>query len=755
MKKRLLLLFCFAALLAGCKREEGLHKLDLIQLLPYAEHNSDTQVLVFGTTEGKRSQLAGWGEVEKQGNESYQWAVNRSAAFFFNISKTQPLYLHLKIGSFFPNRAQLLINKKPLRTIEIPEVADVVSVAIPENVLQEKTNVIELLFDELRKSRKPDPRDLAAAAYFAVLTPAKYISDMPGSFDWNGKVDSIILQKKNRAAFVFPAGGSLRFYEKLNRNSVLQFGSYYRPSAMSEDDDFARFTVTVRTANGKSMEIYKKDADSSTYDFRRISLARFVLEEKSAVHEIEFHLQRNSILDNGRAAWIEPALFLNSERQSDAPDLEQIETLRRNNNRANVVLIILDAAGAKHVSSYGYFRKTTPNIDELAAHGIRFEQAHTQAVYTLASTASLMSGLDPFNHRIILRRSKLPQHTITLAERFRDGGYDTGTFVANGNASSIFGMTQGFQEVGEVFREPNYSGWGKDITNRFTGWLGKVRAKPFFAYLHYREPHAPFNPPDEFKKQFTDPNYQGLKDASYERRQQINMGEGGSNQAERDYITATYDENLHYGDYEVGRVIAKLKELGVFDNTILVVTSDHGEAFWEHGFQGHNSQLYEESVRIPLVIKLTRNSGIKEKVVNSTVRTIDLYPTLVDLLNLSRRDMRVDGKSFIPYFLSAADDERGVMSQIIEERGYSFKEDGYKFIIHLASRKEELYNLADDPQELKNLVEREPVRAHYMRSRIFGWMASNKRIGRWQKTEKATIDDTTRENLKALGYVDE
>ena len=146
----------------------------------------------------------------------------------------------------------------------------------------------------------------------------------------------------------------------------------------------------------------------------------------------------------------------------------KLEALRKANRDANVIILLLDAASAGHFGTYGYFRNTTPVTDQLAREGVQFNSAYTQAVYTLASTASLMSGMYPFHHRVLYLKDRLPSDVFTIAEAFRDGGYQTGTFVANGNASTTFGMTQGFQKIREVFRDKNYTGWGQDVTNSFT-----------------------------------------------------------------------------------------------------------------------------------------------------------------------------------------------------------------------------------------------------------------------------------------------
>jgi arylsulfatase A-like enzyme len=744
-------------LVAGCFTHAPTQvSIDLIKRLPYAEKIDESQVIVFGRSQDKNFLLAGWSQPEKDGNETFQWASAQKTSFFFKNRRTEPLYLHIKLGSFFSNSASVFVNRQNAGRIKINGEADVYSLRLPKQALHPDTNVIEFDWDELRRpENQEDPRSLAAAAYFAVITPAQYLSGPPHIDSKNSDPEQQFLNinGKKRAAIQLPVGGTIRYYEKLNKNSRLKFGIYYHPPAISEDEDYADFTVLLRKDGTTEKQVFEKRAGDETASFENLSLGKYIFSTEPAVYEIEFRLNRNSVFDSGKAAWIEPQLLQDAEKKSSVDD-EAVERIRTNHEGANVIIMLLDAAGAKHFQAYGYNRDTAPNFDALAREGVLFDRAYCQAVYTLASTGSLMSGLDPYRHQVILRKSKLPSTTITLAERFQSSGYNTGTFVANGNASNTFGMTQGFNEVAEVFRDPNYTGWGSDISNRFFQWLDKSKEdRPFFAYLHYREPHAPFNPPEKFKNRFTDPNYTGYRDASYEMRRKINMGEVQATKADRDYIIATYDENLRYGDYEVGRVINKLKQNNMYENTVIIVTADHGEAFWEHGFQGHNSQMYEESIHIPLVIKFAGKS-VKAKRVPQPVRTIDIYPTLVDLLQFSRRQMNVDGHSFIPYLFSSDSPETPVMTQTIASQAYGYIENGYKYMVHIQTRKEELYDLKSDPMEKFNRIDVDRVQAAYLRSRVFGWLAAGKQARSRYKTEQAVIDPTTRENLEALGYID-
>ncbi|HEY7160299.1 MAG TPA: sulfatase [Acidobacteriota bacterium] len=705
-------------------------------------------MIPFGRPEGKQFLLQGWAEPERDGNDMYQRATSNKTTFVFNASEVEPLFLHMKLSSSQGNTAEVLLNKKPVGNIKINGEPEVYSVHIPSDVVHANTNVVELDWNETPETTK-------TAAYFAAITPAKYLTGdpaLPVRIPTGPKL--LEFDGKKRPAVTLPQGGTIRYYEKLNKDSNLQFGIYYKPPALSEDDDFADFSVTLRQDGKPDQRVFQKHVTNDIAENEKILLEKYLKSDEPQIYQIEFKLHRNSILDSGNAAWIEPILYQDFSPQN-GPSARAVEELRQENNGANVIIIILDAGGAKHFPMYGYYRDTTPNIKNLSKDSVLFERAYTQAVYTLASTATLMSGLDPFRHQIIYRKSALPDKTYTLAERFRDSGYSTGTFVSNGNASSIFGMTQGFQEVREVFREPGYSGWGSDITNGFTQWLQKLKpGRPFFAYLHYREPHAPFNPPESFKNHFTNPNYMGYRDASYEMRRKINMGEISVTPADREYIEATYDENLRYGDYEVGRVLKKLKDMKLYDNTILIVTADHGEAFWEHNFQGHNSQLYEESVHIPFILKLSSKTNLNKKKVNNPIRTVDIYPTLVDLMELSRRDWNVDGHSFISYLLSDKLEDVPVFTQTIAEQAYSWMEGNFKYIYHRHTNTEELYNLKTDPGERTNLIKTNPIETAYLRSRLFGWHAEKKGSGSRIKTDRAVMDESTRENLKALGYID-
>jgi arylsulfatase A-like enzyme len=717
---------------AACKLQKNANDqpIDLIKQIPYAEKSDNFQIIIFGTPVGKRSVVSGWLPADKNSGETFQWVGSEKSALTFKWNRIEPLYLHIKTRSFFENSAQVLLNGKTVGTIQVQTEPEVNTVELPAEMVNSEGNTIEFIWNELRQPPRPkNAPKVAAGAYFAMITPAKYLAGDPLTDLEKANSQSAMMSVagKNRASASLNLGGTLRFYERLNKNSRLQFGILYDSPTISESDDFSDFNITLQKDGQKEQTIFQEKATDDYTSRESIALSKYINASEPEVYKIEFHINRNSILDSGKTAWIEPVLYQGFTSRNDTPE-ESISKLRRENERANVIIIIMDAAGAKHLQSYGYQRKTTPNVEKIAHDGIQFDKAYCQAVYTLASTATLMSGLDPYTHRIVDNRLKLPEKIVTLAERFSNSGYTTGSFIANGNASATYGMTQGFHEVREVYNEPNYTGWASDITKRFTQWLRKMEPeRPFFAYVHYREPHGPFNPPESFKNYFRDPNYTRFKDASDEMRRKLRSGEIAETQADRDFITASYDENLRYGDYEVGRVMDELKRLKMYDRTIIIITADHGEAFWEHDFQGHNSQLYEESTHIPLILKLTAASNLRGKRVGTPVGTVDVYPALVDLLQLSKKSWDVDGRSFVPYLVTKKSENLPVLSQTINEQAFSYTEGNFKYIYHKENGAEELYDLKADPKEQQNIINTMEIQRGYLRTRLFGWQAMNKK----------------------------
>jgi len=332
----------------------------------------------------------------------------------------------------------------------------------------------------------------------------------------------------------------------------------------------------------------------------------------------------------------------------------------------DVLLISIDTLRADALSCYGNPAPTSPVLDALAAGGLRFDEALTQAPNTATSHATLFTGLAPWTHRVANLTSLehgtpgLPPAFITLAERFRDAGHDTAAFTDGGPLGRAWNLMQGFEVLAADFEGIEAK---VDAT---LAWLeerpqGSADRAPHFLFLHTYQVHAPFLPPLDVRDRFnTQPDYDGpVLEAELEARALREAGgEEGPNgliqlrdkdrfdAADMRYLQDLYLAELAWTDQQLGRLFDELKARGEWDELTVIVTSDHGEEFGEHGRIGH-VQLYRETLRVPLIVKLPE--GMHEEArgleVEERVNQVDVHATLVDMLG---QDWPLDqGRSFL------------------------------------------------------------------------------------------------------------
>lgn len=428
--------------------------------------------------------------------------------------------------------------------------------------------------------------------------------------------------------------------------------------------------------------------------------------------------------------------------QTSVPPTMDLESFRIRHEQDNVMIFVFDAMNPLHLGCYGYPKNTSPVLDSLAAEGIIWEKAFAPAPYTLASTGSLLVGLYPAIHGVLAEGDKLPEQFKTMAEFFRDSGYETGMFIGTPNATKIFGYAQGFKHVWSPARVID----ADEIRAHVQTWLKKVQNRPFFSYVHIREPHLPFKPPPEFLRRFRDePNFLVP---------QFEFSIPPSDE-DKSKIRDVYDANIAFGDSELGNIFASLRALGLDQKTIIIVLSDHGEAFWEHQVQGHNLTLYDEMLRIPLIIRFPQEPKLTKISKTNLVANFDIFPTLVDLFPFSRKGIFLSGKSLLPYLLSETKHpDRILHSQRYGNHHFALRSSTMKYIRDYERGREEFYDLSTDPSETKNLIRSYPILSRYYRAQLEKTRDKQRRARDSLRIQqpKAVIDDQTREHLKALGY---
>lgn len=424
----------------------------------------------------------------------------------------------------------------------------------------------------------------------------------------------------------------------------------------------------------------------------------------------------------------------------------------------NVVLLVMDTARADHFSCYGYERSTSPDIDALAAVATRYEHAIAPAPWTLPSHASMFTGKDKFEHgaRTYEELSQapnnarpLPEDQVTIAAALRALGYRTGGFVANrAFAGPGWGLERGFDTY---VAQP---GPGSRVNALALEWLDSVRAGPFFLFVNYMDTHGYYNAtPRPGVVVWSVQNERKLLDRVYD---VIMAGDEPVPTELLQQLVDQYDTAIANVDLHVGHVIERLRELKLYDNTLIIVTADHGEFLGEHGLMTHSKDVYEEVAKVPLVIKNPFQ----------TSPSLVLQPTsLTVLARLILAQLPPDIITrYDPYFPNAPGKQ-----PVLCESYYSRPKDlnhpiwGHRFhrirsaiydwpykYIHSTDCQCELYNLEEDPYESRDLYEAKPEVA----AKMLGMLEEYKHTrGESASTATKTLTDEDIERLKSLGYL--
>jgi arylsulfatase A-like enzyme len=476
-------------------------------------------------------------------------------------------------------------------------------------------------------------------------------------------------------------------------------------------------------------------------------------------HEIDIQL---AVVDQGRLVLRVGGTRGTSESTHFAlAQVRLVEPLERAASRepTNVILYLIDTLRADHTSTYGYKRVTTPRLDELAAESTVFTQAYSTSAWTRPATASLLTSLYPTHHGATDETS-LPLEVVTAAEHFRRAGHSTWAFVANGNIH-LKGLhfEQGFDRFQAMAGiRGDCHARTEEVNALMFRQLADFADEPFFLYVHTVDPHSPYDPPVNERGRFTDPGYSGPVRPSMTFRRQLRRL--GLNEEDRAHVSALYDECILYQDAMLGELLDHLDALRLREHTLVIVTSDHGEELHDHGDWEHGSRLYEEQIRVPLVVYAPKTSAAQGRV-GTRVQIIDILPTLLSWFGLPGRegchgdDLSVLlGDSSSLYFELRplyCEELRGGGEQSL----FSLTQGSYKIIRRIGGTgsSHALYNLVEDPHEWRNLAfEEERTRDRMIQAldayprRFEGTFT----VG--DSPRKAVLDAEAVQALRALGY---
>lgn len=393
----------------------------------------------------------------------------------------------------------------------------------------------------------------------------------------------------------------------------------------------------------------------------------------------------------------------------------------------HIVLISIDTCRADYFSCYGYPKNTTPNIDAFAGSATRFENTISPIPITLPAHSSMLTGMIPPAHGVHNNIGfQLAPSNLTLAEILKTNGFDTAAIVSASVMEKQFGLNQGFDLYYDRFKRADYNKnihgneRKADATTRLAlDWLDRKKDGRFFLFLHYYDPHIDYSPPEPYASEFSDNPYAG---------------------------------EIAFTDHCIGQVIEKLKELDLFDSTLIIITGDHGEMLGEHGEDTHAYFIYESAIKVPLLVKLPGQT--EAGVMSPPVGIVDLVPTLCSLLEIDipaqiqGQDISTMLRGEIP-----AGYERFLYSECgtAQELGASglmaVSTERWKYI---QAPRPELYDIAADPQEQFNLINENQQRARILEDKLLVILENSVRK---EQDSQIELDAETIKRLESLGYV--
>lgn len=450
------------------------------------------------------------------------------------------------------------------------------------------------------------------------------------------------------------------------------------------------------------------------------------------------------------ARCVVPALLMSVLAACPAPQEKPLQ---------GAVLILLDTVRADHLSSYGYARPTSPNLERLAASGVRFQQTVSCAPWTRPSVAAILMGRYPsavWGEQVLVSDS--------LVDRIRASGYRTAGFTEGGYVSRKWSMDQGFETYAEekgAIIAPQPTGGIANTFRQAQDWLRTHKSERFFLFIHTYEPHAPYTNHDFATGM--DPGRIGEK-FSIELLPDLQAGRLTLTPEETAYVRALYDGDLLNTDRFVGAFLGFLHEIGLDERTLIAVASDHGEEMGEHfptNIGDHGHSLYDDLLLVPLIIHRPGHEYAVRRV-RSQVRTIDVMPTILDLLGVAP-DPKLDGTSLVPLMNGTEVADRDAMSgwphkgelrASLRARGFKYVTtvgvEGIRYPVLHPAPPHELFDLAADPGETKNLAEARPELAREMHDTLM--QRRDQVLGR-ESGQPPVVAPEIDERLKSLGYV--
>lgn len=551
---------------------------------------------------------------------------------------------------------------------------------------------------------------------------------------------------------ICPPKTTFEFPVKVTNGSVLEFGYTIAPYSTERHNGKVNFSIYFEWDKAKRC-IFSKVLDPTNPSHWDIFFEKIEFEDKDIKEgRLLFVTQSHRAKEKkpGISSWVAPRLYLKKDPKKTR----------------NIILISLDTVRRDFIGVFNADPELSPNIDSLAKDCVVFENAYSQASWTLPSHVSLLTGLNPASHGTNIDSNTIPEKIKTLPQFLRERGYIN--FAYTGLIFYRHGFPKGFDHYkfadGTLFPDAS-----KPVFERAEIFIRNYKYRDFFLFLHTMQFHSPFPSAENIRQKILK-NKRYLMDSSYVERLFKKAKYGKSlNKEEIEEIKLIYKVAIRTIDeHLIGPLIKTLKEEGIYDQTMIIITSDHGEEIHDHGKFGHGHTLYNELIRVPLLIKFPKSKFAGKKV-KKNVRHVDIVPTILDVIDMDYSKYNFDGKSLIPLIEEDEKEDRICFSENVFDglfvppippkvsviwRNYkliyndTIKDWKKYFGAPPASIPFEFFDLEKDPLEKRNNYSEDNEVVKDLLTLIREYKKKEAPRGK-----PLILDEETREKLRALGYI--
>ena len=701
----------------------------LIKEYPLAEKRYPTSRIVF-SGDHEAFLLSGWSQVVK----TPRWAEGLRSELCFVSRKSRPVTMKLRCRPFqygqkLKQTVEIFLNKKFVNKIALQPGTGEYEVVLPEKHLTDGLNHLTFKYAYARKPcetlKSQDCRNLSVQ-----FSSISFIGNETAK-DPIEVVDGKIRQPAG-------TGASFHYYLKVPRNCLLN----------------VTFNPATKDCSGR-LEVREDDPSTKkvvSFD-KRVSEKIDLSDYADRIIELSFWADRKpgspSQTDSpdNYVTWSDLRLVtLNGKNVSAQKNqsTDSSSTVKHDFGTSCVIYLVFDAFHADHASLYGYHRKTTPFLDQLADNAVVFDNMFANAPSTLPSTGTLFTSTYSHEHGLVDDKRQLSPILPTIAELLTDANIETYLISDHPYLTDTWGLTRGFKKV---YHEEQYS-LNPEKTIEALESIGLKDANHRkFIYIHLIPPHSPYLPPQEFRI-FMAPE-PGFIEPTSENLLKIDSGKIKINEKQLAYIASLYDANILFADHIAKRLCEYLEDSGIIDHCILIITSDHGEALKEHGRMLHNTTVFDEMIHVPFLVRFPERLGIKKRRLNSISSLLDMAPTIAAFYGVNRAHS-FRGRSLVPLFFGGFVDIPFVYSETMLTNERMIRDSEYKLMT--TPREKRLFNIREDESETENLLGTLPVTGGYYGGLIQPMLDQRNNLSK-NRLDSQKLNDIKLKKLRDLGYI--